>query len=472
MLIRTRAISLPHAGVATGVVAFSVLGSLALSSGSITRAVLFIAVICAPFLAYAAWFKPLLFPFGLYVLLIPFDNLLVTGPFGTLTKLVGIAAGAALLVAAARRRDSARPGRPVVYLLALFTWMLVSCLWALDQRSALASLPVYAAQTVLFVALAITPMTFGNLRVLLALTVAGGIAAAVYGAHTFYHDPALAAIANDPNARLVLRSGTTFIDPNHFGNALLLPAALTVMWALRAPTVLLKLIGVLATATIATGILLSGSREALLGLVLILLYLLVRSPYRVQLGIVVSVLAALSVSIQTSMWLRFTQLLSDGGSGRTSIWAVGFEAARHRLLQGYGIGNFPQAYDIFYLGVHQRQPYGWGSPAHNLILHYVVEIGAVGFALIACFFWSEFRALRTVDRTNPLYDYRIALEAALIALAAVSLTVDLFTYKYAWLAFSLIVLLRNSAPDAGRVHASAEIRPASSTMTLARSARC
>ncbi|HEV7180555.1 MAG TPA: hypothetical protein VGN11_11840, partial [Candidatus Baltobacteraceae bacterium] len=66
-------------------------------------------------------------------------------------------------------------------------------------------------------------------------------------------------------------------------------------------------------------------------------------------------------------------------------------------------------------------------------------------ALIVYFFWAEFRSLRKIEPATELYDYRIMLEGSLIALAAVSLTIDLFTYKYAWLVFSMFALLRHVA---------------------------
>ena len=160
--------------------------------------------------------------------------------------------------------------------------------------------------------------------------------------------------------------------------------------------------------------------------------------------------------------------LQTGGSGRTSIWAVALEAAKHRLLQGYGIGNFPNAYDIFYLRVRQPYPFGWESPAHNLVMHYLVELGVVGLALIAGFFVAQFLSLRVIERSSAFYDYRVALEAALLAIAAVSLTIDLFTYKYAWLVFAMAALLRNAALGA---QASAPILAASSSIMRARSSR-
>jgi O-antigen ligase len=123
---------------------------------------------------------------------------------------------------------------------------------------------------------------------------------------------------------------------------------------------------------------------------------------------------------------------------------------------------------MFYLGVHQPYPFGWDSPAHNLVMHYLIELGAVGLVLIAGFFVAQFVSLRVIDASSDLYDYRIALEAALLAIAAVSLTIDLFTYKYAWLVFAAVALLRNAAVG---VQGRAPILSTSSSMMCERSAR-
>jgi O-antigen ligase len=187
-----------------------------------------------------------------------------------------------------------------------------------------------------------------------------------------------------------------------------------------------------------------------------------------QLAVAAAVTVLVAAGAPTSVWQRFSTALQTGGSGRTSIWAVALEAAKHRLLQGYGIGNFPNAYDMFYLRVHQPYPFGWESPAHNLVMHYLVELGVVGLALIAGFFVAQFLSLRVISRSDDLYDYRVALEAAILAIAAVSLTIDLFTYKYAWLVFSVAALLRNAALSAQR---SAPILATTSSMIRPRSAR-
>jgi O-antigen ligase len=423
------------------------------------------ALVIAPLALYIAQSRPLDFPLGLYVLLIPFDNLLSAGSFGTLTKLLGIATGIFLLVWIVRRHRFALAGAPVLVLLALVVWMLASAFWAIDQSAALKIMPTYAGLMLLYAGLTMMPISPSQFRRLLFLVVVGGVCAALYGIHAFYNDPAL---TQNSAARFIVQAGQNSIDPNHFADALLFPVAIVTMWGLRSARILAKVACMAGLAVLVLAILFSGSREGVTGLLLIIGYYLWRSRYRFQVLIALSGMLVIASAAPSSLWQRFSTVLQTGGSGRTSIWAVAIEAAKHRFLQGYGIGNFTGAYDLFYLTVHQPYPYGWESPAHNLVMHYMVELGAVGLALVAGFFIAQFLSLRGIGRGNDLYDDRIVLEASLLAIAAVSLTIDLFTYKYAWLVFSMVALLHSAAKGAQR---SAVIRDTTSSMMQARSAR-
>lgn len=426
--------------------------------------VLGIAVL-APYAFYVALARPLAFPFGLYVVLVPFDNVLGTGSFGTITKLLGIVSGVFLLLWIARRGTLAAPANSMLPLVLLMAWMIVSTLWALDQGVALAIMPTYAGLIVLYIALCFTPVTMRDFHAVLFCVVVGGLLGAAYGANIFYHNPSLA--AHYPVGRLVIQVGESSIDPNHFANSLLFPLIALAMWALRTPRLTAKLVGIGGAALILTAIMLSGSREALLATSVAVLYLLWRSRYRLQIAIASIASIAISSSVQTSMWYRFASVLDTGGSGRASIWSVAIEAAKHRPIEGYGIGNFQTAYDIFYLSVHQTYPYGFSSPAHNIIFHYVVELGVVGLVLLGWFFLRMFRSLSDVD-TAELHDYNVMFEAALIAIVVVSLSVDLFTYKYAWLVFAVAALYRNAALNALQ---SEQIRRQSSAMMALRPLR-
>jgi O-antigen ligase len=425
------------------------------------------AALAAPFALYAALKRPLDFPFGLYVLLVPFDNLLHAGAFGTLTKLLGIVSGAFILLWISRRGRAVVLGAPVLVLGALAVWMLASTLWAIDQKPALQIIPTYLGLMLLYAALAMMPISRNGFRRLLLLVVAGGLCAAAYGVHAFRTDPTFSQ-ESQVVMRLVVQVGQDSIDPNHFADALLFPIAIITMWALRTPRLAAKVACVAGLALLVVAVLLSGSREGLTATLLIAAYYFWRSRYRLQLVLAATSVVAIAAGVQTSVFLRFASAIQTGGSGRTSIWSVALEAAKHRFLVGYGIGNFQQTFDTFYLRVHQPYPYGWDSPAHNLIIHYLVELGIVGLALIAGFFYTQFSSLRDIGRNSEFYDYRVMMEAALLENVTVSMTIDLFTYKYAWLVFAMIALLRN-AYEAER--SKAAMRPTSSSMIPVLSAR-
>lgn len=469
MAISTARQTATRSVLAALICAFCVLAVWLLISGSEVKAALVPVLLFAPFALYLAFERPLIFPFGLYVLLVPFDNLLAAGSLGTITKLLGIVSGACLLLWLARRRNAIYTGKSVPILIALLGWMVLSVLWALDQRAAMQILPTYGGLMLLYAALSVVPISMRQFCVLLVAIAAGGTAAAAYGAHEFFTNPTLAG-ENPSLVRLVVQAGSSFIDPNHFSNALLFPFAIVLMFALRTRSFFLKIAAVAGLAVFTVAIVFSGSREGVTGVALLAAYYLFRSRHRLQVVVATLCLTVVAASMQAAIWQRFGSVFNTGGSGRTSIWAVAIEALKHRLLQGYGIGNFSQAYDMYYLSVHQPYPFGFSSPAHNLVMHYTVELGLVGFALVCWFVGYEFVSLRRISPGSDLFDYRIMLEGTLIAIAGVSLTIDLFTYKYAWLVFSAVALLRNVAATRQAV-ASDEIRAAKPDMTAIRPPR-
>ena len=433
----------PRAALAA-LVLFALSTAVMLVTGPSLMSIGLVALTLLPVIVYLALRWPLASTFGIYALLVPFDNLLNTGSFGTITKLLGMAAGAFMLLYVVRRRLVSFEDPALRVLGVLGLWMLASTFWALDQSLALAGMATFAGLMLLYAVLTMVPISRAQLNMLFVLIVAGGVCAAAYGAHTFMHDPTIAQQSLQAR-RLVLHVGQYEIDPNHFADALIFPAAIAAMWGLRTRSLLARLACVGVLGLLVTAILYSGSREGLSALGLIAAYYFWRSQYRLKVAISIGAVVAAVSTVQTSVFLRFSSALDTGGSGRTSIWAVALEAAKHRLLQGYGLGNFTQAFNLYYLKIHQPYPFGWDSPAHNLVLHYLVELGVVGLALIGAFIVFQFLGLRPIGRDNQLYDYRIVMEASLLAIAVVSLAIDLFQYKYAWLVFAMVALVRNAA---------------------------
>src|SRR5262249_54336509 len=128
---------------------------------------------------------PLQSIFAFYALLVPFDNLLGTGSFGTITKLLGMAAGFFFALYIARRQSFSLDSKPLRVLCVLALWMTASTLWAIDQPSALHILPTYLGLFVLYAAVAMVPLNVAQFRALLVVVLVGGLCAAAYGAHTF-----------------------------------------------------------------------------------------------------------------------------------------------------------------------------------------------------------------------------------------------------------------------------------------------
>ena len=75
---------------------------------------------------------PLIFPFGAYIALLPFDSLLQFSSGGTLTRLVAIATGTALLLRLLILRSARRPGRSWFGWFVFVLFVGASFLWTVD----------------------------------------------------------------------------------------------------------------------------------------------------------------------------------------------------------------------------------------------------------------------------------------------------------------------------------------------------
>lgn len=398
---------------------------------------------------YLIFARPLIFPYGLYILLVPFDDLLsVGGANVTLTRMLGIVVGASLLIWCLRKGAAVRPGWAIASLVILYLWMAITTFWATDQWVSVQYLQQYAGLFMLYLALAITPLTFKDFRALLTLGVLAGIGASLFGIYMFYHNPVIAQAAAQHQRMFATAQGHPVPDPNAFADSLLLSATAALMFVLRAPNMAKKFICAAGLGIIVIAILLSGSREAIIALALVSLYFAFRSRYKIELAFVLAGVGMICVFMPSSLWLRFFE-----ASQRSSIWAVAGRAFKDNWLHGYGVGSWLDVYNTYYVRVAQVFPNGWSSAPHNLVAHYAVELGLVGMLIIGFFFYSIFRDLRGIERDCELYDYRVLMEAAVLALIVVAMFIDLFTYKYAWLTLALAAQLRSAALQARDAHA-------------------
>ena len=410
-----------------------------------------LVVALVPLMLYAALTKPFVFPFCLYVLLVPFDNLLGLDPrYGTVTKLVAICAGASLIFSLIRNRRIVTPDKVMFIWLALLVLMSLSVFWAIDPVTAVRQLVTYAELILLYIVLSVFPVTPKEFRVLAAAVVLGGLVSAVSAIYLFHSgtDLSKAELGGQLTSRVIIKAaqgkGEPKIDPNDFGAALMFPIALVLMSTLRRRWSLTKLaLGGLLLLLLG-GVYVTGSRGALVALGTLMMYLIWRSRYRAQV-IFFSVVGLATVLVLTNPFARFQDALQTGGSGRLSIWKVGFEAFKHHWLIGAGVGNFPFAYDQSFMSIYESIYAYWHRVAHNMPLTLAVELGIGGLTLGMLGWYLQFRTLNFLNASDPLYDLRISLESGMVGLFVASMFLSDLGDKYVWVGFMLLAAARSLA---------------------------
>ena len=420
--------------------ALLVLAALFVAGG--TPGMVLAAVIALlPVAIYLGLHAPLIFPFGLYVAVIPFDSILfVSGSGSTIARVLGLLSAAALLIATYHRRGPVRPGWAWLGWLLALLWISATALWTVDPLLTTQAVTQMLSLFGLFSVIAIYPATRRELTWLLAIVVVVGVGSAVYG---LWDHVSVTHAVTDNRVSFETQSGI-FVDPNHYAANFLLPIAVAVAGLLFSRSTLTRIVFGAAAAVMALGVLLSGSRGAVISLTVVLLYLGLRTK-RVRETIVV-VAGGIGLSLLYPLvWQRFTDPTQGDASGRFSVWKVAFAAAMDHFhwLYGAGFGAFPAMYDRVFLTVYEHDYTGWSRVGHNIIAQSVVETGVIGLALIAFAWYRTWRQPQVVPRGDTLYPWRIALEAATVGLFVTALSVDLLWFKYPWLCFSIAVLVRN-----------------------------
>jgi O-antigen ligase len=304
-------------------------------------------------------------------------------------------------------------------------------------------LPTYVGLFLLYIVLSLVPPERKDYIVLLCAMVIGSVAASAYGVVVFHAQSVADAQALADNlGRLSVHIGDNTIDPNAYSDAILLPFCILLMWGLRSNYFLYKLAAIAGLGTMLAAVYVSASRGAILAIGAALLYLIVRSRYRIQLLVAAVVPAVVGLSASSSLLDRFADTQRTGGAGRLGIWSVGMEAFKQHWLTGAGVGNYRALYDTFFIHVYQAYSGGWSRPAHNLIVQVMVELGVIGLALVLAFWFSNLFSLRHIRPGDEWYDFRIALEAATIGLFIAALSVDLIWFKLTWLLFGSVAQLR------------------------------
>jgi O-antigen ligase len=393
--------------------------------------------------AFLALRYPMIFPFGLYVAVVPFDTLLqVSGGGATLARFVAIATGGAMLFHTLLLRRLFVPHRAWLFWAAMVVYTLASLLWTSDSvNGTLVAMTV--VQLFLFMTiLAIYPATKSEFTIGLCFVIGCGVLAAAYAIQQYQ----LGNVGSD--SRVVLSLGTAYaIDSNYFGASFILPIAISTCFLFYAKPLIGRLASGVATLIMLSGLLVTGSRGAFLAAVAIFIYFAIRSKYRAQ--VTAFLLVAGSVTLLfPSVYARFANDPSGqqgSASGRTFIWQTGLYSLRDHIFFGTGVGSYATTYDRNFLDVYQAAFQGWSRPSHSILVGGLTELGIVGLILVLAAWYVSFRQLKLIPKTSEWFGLRIAFEGAIVGLFAMSLSIDPTYIKYMWLAHSMALMLLNQA---------------------------
>lgn len=374
---------------------------------------------------------------GIYAVLVPFSSILVTPAGDTITKLLGVAAGASLVLAMVARRRVMMPSRATLVVIALTVYAGLSVFWAIDPALAFNSYGMYLSYIGLYVAIALYPATEGETRFVVMATVAGALLAAVYGAYFFWHGQQM----YDSRLAVGDLSGSEWLDPNEYAATLLTPIAIVLLGFLGTRSLLVKAVWLASLILLVYAFAASGSRGGMIALGVMLVYVLVRSRYRIQLLAMLPLLAV--ALIGSPIGHRLLQPDTLSADLRADIWKVGFASLQQYWLAGAGIGNFTNAYTQYYLST-PHAAVSWDRVAHSVIVQGAVEFGIGGLLITLGMWYAQFAELRPLRRYELTPNLPIALEAGVIGLFVAGLSLSLLVTKYTWLLFAVIALTRSA----------------------------
>lgn len=312
------------------------------------------------------------------------------GPAASFSKLAGVVLALAWLATIAHGNSAGRRGlldeQPgtVALLVAFLAWAAVTSVWAPSPDAAFASVSRYALNVVLFLIASSVLRTRRDISWVIAAFVAGTAISVAYGIAL---SPAAGSTAAD-------RASGTVGDPNEFAAVLVAGLPLAVALASgRSWSPRLRALGVVAAGLSVVGIVLSLSRGGLVALVVVLIAgVVLAGRWRAKLLLLapLALVATVGYFLVTPAALqRITS--SNGGTGRTDLWAIGWRMVEDRPVLGVGTGNYQQA-SIHYLlrpGLLTRSDLiaNVNRVAHNTYLTVLAELGLVGavmfLALIA-----------------------------------------------------------------------------------------
>lgn len=403
-------------------------------------ALIYLGVILIFVLAYLSLKKPIIFPFGAYVFLLPFDSILsVAGSpqGGTLTKFLGILTIPVLAIKGAFENRLKPPNTASLWWALFIVFGAISLMWAIQPEMVLTRIPTAFGLLLLYFAISTFQFKPEEIKSIEWCILAGGILAAIFSIYSYSTVDHISELSQ----RATMAIGDRDTDPNQFAFSLLIPVAICIYMMLKADKVFIKFLLLLGLAIILFAIISTSSRSGFLGAGTILIAYTLFYKRKITIGTISIVILICLILFAPELFFKRWQLAKDtGGAGRLSIWYVGWMAFQKHWLIGAGLSNFPSAFSEF---AHAAPVFmGYDRDPHNIYIGLLVELGLVGFFLLSLGIWKHYKIIQSPSIQTDA-DEKAMLKAALLAILISSMFLNTVWRKSFWLIWMMIMMQGN-----------------------------
>jgi O-antigen ligase len=401
---------------------------------------IYLGALLAPLFIYFSIKKPFIFPFGAYVFLLPFDEILsITGSSRgtTLTKLLGILTILVLFLKGLLEKKLKWPDKAAICWVLLVIYGLLSVSWAIEPARVLSRFFTAIGLLVLYLVISSYKINKSELNTCKWFILFGGFIAAIFA--IYYYETG---ILYGGSTRVTMAFGERATNPNNFAFALIIPIAICIDLLLNQKKKMIKVALIVALGTILFGIIVTGSRGGFLGIGMIFIVYFLSVKQKLTFGTVLIATGIALVSFIPDLYVFFTErwstAIETGGTGRLAIWYVGLDALRQYWTIGAGLNNFPNVYNEF---AHLTPFSLLGRGSHNSYLGVFVELGIVGFSL---FVWGITKHYQSIKLYFTYHDNnKVMLKAAFWAILVSSFFLDTLWIKSFWLLWMMILMRGN-----------------------------
>ncbi|MDR4498076.1 MAG: O-antigen ligase family protein [Candidatus Scalindua sp.] len=405
------------------------------------KEIIYFAIALSPFIVYLCIHKPFIFPFGLYVFLLPFENFLsVTGGSqgATLTKFLGALTILVLCLKGSFENKLKRPDPASIWLVLFVIYGFLTVWWAIEPHLVMGSIFTAVSLLLLYLVVASYKLQKDEFETIKWCILFGGFVAAAFTIYNY--QLGLLDFGQEITQRATLDIGGRKANANTVGFSLIFPIAIGIHMVLEKRRKIIRVMLGAALFVTVFALIITGARGSMLGVAGVVIINFLSLKNRITFGTVLIVIAIIIIPFIPDLFFeRWAKATSSGGAGRMDIWYAGLKALEKHWLFGAGLNNFPAAYDEFAL--YPSRFMGYYRAAHNTYLGNFVELGIVGFSFMILAIWKHYKAIQS--RIKPHNFDEIMLTAVLFGVLIAAFFGDYASRKVFWLVLMMICMYKN-----------------------------